>query len=390
MLRLPIPLSGTVGTTGRVGDGGTPVRTAEFRLAGRPLPVLGGARVYTCGITPYDVTHLGHAATFVWADVLVRVLTAIGADVRSVRNVTDVDDVLTRAADARGRHYDEFALAQEYVFGRDMQALAVHRPTAEPRARYFIGHVQQLAAALLAAGAAYEREGHVFFRGAGAAAGLDRSEALRRSAEFGDAPEDPLRDDPFDVPVWRPSGEQDPAWSSPWGWGRPGWHAECAAMAAGTLGAGLDVLVGGEDLAFPHHAMQAAMAEAATEVSPFARARMHVGAVRQGGAKMAKSRGNLTLVSDLLAQHRPAAVRLLLVDRRWSSAWDWSPSLLEAAEQRLDRLYAAAGRSGGAESAEEEITAALLSDLDVPRALAAAEEAGGAAARLLIATLALG
>jgi L-cysteine:1D-myo-inositol 2-amino-2-deoxy-alpha-D-glucopyranoside ligase len=161
-------------------------------------------------------------------------------------------------------------------------------------------------------------------------------------------------------------------------------------MAAGTLGAGLDVLVGGEDLAFPHHAMQAAMAEAATEVSPFARARMHVGAVRQGGAKMAKSRGNLTLVSDLLAQHRPAAVRLLLVDRRWSSAWDWSPSLLEAAEQRLDRLYAAAGRSGGAESAEEEITAALLSDLDVPRALAAAEEAGGAAARLLIATLALG
>jgi len=390
MLRLPVPLSGTVGTTGRVGDGGTPVRTAGFTLAGRPLPVLGGTRVYTCGITPYDVTHLGHAATFVWADVLVRVLTAIGADVRSVRNVTDVDDVLTRAADARGRHYDEFALAQEYVFGRDMQALAVHRPTAEPRARYFIGHVQQLAAALLATGAAYEREGHVFFRGAQAAAGLDRAEALARSAEFGDAPEDPLRDDPFDVPVWRPSGEQDPAWPSPWGWGRPGWHAECAAMAAGTLGAGLDVLVGGEDLAFPHHAMQAAMAEAATGVTPFARGVMHVGAVRQDGAKMAKSRGNLTLVSDLLAQHRPAAVRLLLVDRRWSSGWDFDAGLLDAAEQRLDRLYAAAGRSGGPDSAEEEITAALLADLDVPRALAAAEEAGGAAARLLIATLALG
>src|SRR5690242_5584795 len=130
MLRLPVPLSGTVGTAGRAGGAGTPVRTAAFRLADRPLPVLGGTRVYTCGITPYDVTHLGHAATFVWADVLVRVLTAIGADVRSVRNVTDVDDVLTRAADARGRHYDEFALAQEYVFGRDMQALNVHRPTA--------------------------------------------------------------------------------------------------------------------------------------------------------------------------------------------------------------------------------------------------------------------
>jgi len=232
--------------------------------------------------------------------------------------------------------------------------------------------------------------GHVFFRGGEAAAGLDRSDALGRSAQFGDEPDDPLRDEPFDVPVWRPSGEQDPAWPSPWGWGRPGWHAECAAMAAATLGAGLDVLVGGEDLAFPHHAMQAAMAEAATGVAPFARGTMHVGAVRQDGAKMAKSRGNLTLVADLLAEHRPAAVRLLLLDRPWSSAWDWSGGLLDAAEQRLDRLYAAAGRAGGAESAQLEITAALLDDLDVPRALAAAEDAGGAAARLLIGTLALG
>jgi cysteinyl-tRNA synthetase len=161
-------------------------------------------------------------------------------------------------------------------------------------------------------------------------------------------------------------------------------------MAAATLGSGLDVLVGGEDLAFPHHAMQAAMAEAATGVAPFARGVMHVGAVRQDGAKMAKSRGNLTLVADLLAGHRPAAVRLLLLDRRWPDAWDWSAELLDAAEARLDRLYAAAGRAGGAPSAEEEVTVALLSDLDVPRALAAAEDAGGAAARLLVSTLALG
>jgi cysteinyl-tRNA synthetase len=392
MLRLPVPLSGTVGMTGRVGDGEASVRTAGFRLAGRPLPVLGGARVYTCGITPYDVTHLGHAATFVWADVLVRVLTAVGADVRSSRNITDVDDVLTRAADARGRHYDEFALTQEYVFGQNMQALGVHRPTVEPRARYFVGHVQQLAAALLATGAAYEREGFVFFRGAGAAAasGLGRDEALARAAEFGDQPDDPLRDDPFDVPVWRPSGEHDPAWPSPWGWGRPGWHAECAAMATATLGTGIDVLIGGEDLTFPHHAMQAAMVEAATGVTPFARRAMHVGAVRQDGAKMAKSRGNLTLVADLLAEHRAAAVRLLLCDRRWAEAWDHRPGLLDAAEDRLDRLYAAAGRPASPAGAEEEITAALLDDLDVPRALAVAEEAGGAAARLLVSTLALG
>ena len=161
----PVPSSGVLGAAGRVAEAG-PVRSADLRLAGAPLPVLGTARVYTCGITPYDVTHLGHAATFVWADALRGVLEMAGAEVVSSRNVTDVDDVLTRAADAKGRHYDEFALSQEFLFERDMEALAVHRPTHAPRARYYVTHVQQLAAALLAAGHAYEREGHVFFRGA--------------------------------------------------------------------------------------------------------------------------------------------------------------------------------------------------------------------------------
>ena len=160
----PVPSSGVLGAGGRVG-GSTPLRSADLRLAGAPLPLLGTARVYTCGITPYDVTHLGHAATFVWADALRGVLEMAGAEVVSSRNVTDVDDVLTRAADAKGRHYDEFALSQEFLFERDMEALAVHRPTHAPRARYYVPHVQQLAAALLAAGRAYEREGHIFFRG---------------------------------------------------------------------------------------------------------------------------------------------------------------------------------------------------------------------------------
>src|SRR4051812_43478931 len=259
MVRLPVSLSGTVGTSGRVSSpDDVVVRTADLRLAGAPLPVLAVARVYTCGITPYDVTHLGHAATFVWADVLTRVLAAAGADVHSARNVTDVDDVLTRAAEARGRHYDEFALGQEYVFAQDMAALGVHRPTVEPRARHHVAHVQQLAAALLATDTAYVRDGAVYFRGAAAAArsGLPRERALELTAEFGDDPGDRAREDPFDVPVWRPSGEADPAWPSPWGWGRPGWHAECAAMATAVLGPGIDVLVGGEDLAFPHHAIR--------------------------------------------------------------------------------------------------------------------------------------
>jgi L-cysteine:1D-myo-inositol 2-amino-2-deoxy-alpha-D-glucopyranoside ligase len=387
----PVPSSGVLGASGRVAQA-TPVRSADLRLAGAPLPVLGTARVYTCGITPYDVTHLGHAATFVWADALRGVLEMAGADVISSRNVTDVDDVLTRAADAKGRHYDEFALSQEFLFERDMDALAVHRPMHEPRARYYVPHVQQLTAALLAAGQAYEREGHVYFRGADVpgSAGLDRAAALELSEAFGDGPDDPLRDDPFDVPLWRPSGETDPAWPSPWGWGRPGWHAECAAMAAATLGSAVDVLVGGEDLTFPHHAYQAAMVEAAVSVAPFARRMLHVGAVAKDGAKMAKSTGNLTLVADLLATAPAGAVRLMLLDRRWSAGWEFRPELLAAATDALHELYAAAARPGATDAAEAEVSAALLDDLDVPRALAVATEAGGAAGRLLIRVLSLG
>jgi L-cysteine:1D-myo-inositol 2-amino-2-deoxy-alpha-D-glucopyranoside ligase len=390
MAHAPVPSSGVLGAAGRVAESG-PLRSADLRLAGGPLPILGTARIYTCGITPYDVTHLGHAATFVWADALRGVLATAGVEVVISRNVTDVDDVLTRAAQARGKHYDEFALSQEFLFERDMDALHVHRPDMVPRARSYVPHVQQLAAALLVSGRAYEREGHVFFRGAHVheRAGLDRATALQLAASFGDQPDDPLRDDPLDVPVWRPSGERDPAWPSPWGWGRPGWHAECAAMAAATLGASVDVLVGGEDLAFPHHVYQAAMVEAAVAVGPFARRMLHVGEVRKDGAKMAKSTGNLTLVADLLETAPPGAIRLMLLDRRWYQRWEYRPELLESASDKLHDLYAAASRPGDNETAQQEVGAALLDDLDVPRALAAATEAGGTAARLLMRVLSL-
>lgn len=389
----PLSPSGVLGLTGRVtGQEFADVRSADLRLAGRPLPVLSPARIYVCGITPYDVTHLGHAATFVWADALASVLRMAGVDVVTSRNVTDVDDVLTRAADARGRHYDEFALSQEFSFEQDMRALGVRPPTHQPRARHHVAHVQQLAAALLREDRAYVRDGHVFFRAEDllARAGLDEASARRLAAEFGDQPDDPLRDAPFDVPLWRPSGERDPAWPSPWGWGRPGWHAECAAMAHATLGSGVDVLVGGEDLAFPHHAHQAAMAEAATGVAPFARAQLHVGAVHQDGQKMSKSLGNLTLVADLLTDHPGTAVRMLLLDRPWASAWDYTPTLLEQSHARLDALFTAAGRAGTSAAASGAVSARLLADLDVPGAIDTAIEEGGHAARRLIRVLSLG
>ena len=170
----------------------------------------------------------------------------------------------------------------------------------------------RLASALLEAGAAYESEGHVYFRGASVPddLGLDRDARSPPRGSTATRTTSPGREDVFDVAVWRPSPEDHPAWPSPWGWGRPGWHAECAAMAVSALGSAVDVLIGGADLAFPHHAYQAAMAQTATQVRPFARAVLRVGEVRHEGSKMAKSTGNLVLVRDLLERHDPAAIRL--------------------------------------------------------------------------------
>jgi cysteinyl-tRNA synthetase len=360
-------------------------------LAGAPLPLTVPARIYVCGITPYDVTHLGHASTFVWADVVSRVIRTTGVGTVLTRNVTDVDDVLTRAAAERGRSYEELGLVQEYWFDQDMAALRVRPPTHAPHARHHVDHVIRLASSLLATGAAYERAGHVFFRGAHvpASAGLTAEVARALSAEYGDRPDDPLRDDPFDVAVWQPSGPGDPAWPSPWGSGRPGWHAECAAMALATLGGAVDVLAGGADLAFPHHAYQVAMAQAATGVAPFARRQVHVGLVALDGARMAKSTGNLVLVSDLLRGAPGAAVRLMLVDRRWDQAWEFLPGALADATRLLDELYAASGTRGGTDAAVARVRAALLDDLDVPTAVRTAIDAGGDAARWLTRTLAL-
>ena len=356
-------------------------------LGGTALPLAGRARVYACSITPYDVTHLGHAATFVWVDTLARVLHTDGTEVIVCRNVTDVDDVLLAAAGRSGSRYDEFAVIQQFYFDQDMTALGVRQPAVQPRAHAYIGQVIALATGLLARDAAYQRDGHVCFRGAAAAAGLDRPAALRLAAECGDHPDDPGRDDPFDVAVWQPSYGDQPAWQSPWGPGRPGWHAECAAMALHTFGPAVDVHAGGGDLRFPHHAYQAALAEAFTGVTPFARARLQIGVVGAAGAKMAKSAGNLILVSDLLKVYPAAAIRLLILDRPWDQDWDYSQASLDEAAARLERLQAAAGRpdraAAGSGAALAAVRAALATDLDVPAALRLAEDNGGQAARVL-------
>jgi cysteinyl-tRNA synthetase len=360
-------------------------------LGGRRLAFLDRARIYACGITPYDVTHLGHAATFVWVDALVRTLRLLGVEPEVCRNVTDVDDVLDDAALRAGEPYDAFAAVQQYYFDHDMTALNVRAVAHEPRARRYVDQVIRLAGGLLAARTAYVRDGSVYFRGEPAVrdSGLERDTALRLSAEYGGRPDDPAKDDPLDVAVWQVAEPGHPAWDSPWGRGRPGWHAECAAMALSVFGAGVDVHAGGADLRFPHHAYHAAMAEAFTGVRPYARAWLHAGTVRVAGAKMAKSTGNLVLVRDLVDSHPAAAVRLMILDRPWSEHWDYSPAVLDRAGKRLEELYRAAGRVHAAPAALAETERLLAADLNVPAAVNVAIEEGGAAARNVTAVLGL-
>jgi cysteinyl-tRNA synthetase len=363
---------------------------ATLQLAGTPVPAVGRVRMYVCGITPYDVTHLGHAATYLWADTADRVLRWHGHTVTLARNVTDVDEVLFTEARRRGEPHAMLATLQRAQFEATMASLRVRIPDHSPTAAQAVGHVIQLAAALLARDAAYVRDGSVYARTAGAAgaAGVERDAALSLAAEYRDRPDDPAKDDPLDVAVWQRTTDDEVSWPSPWGTGRPGWHAECAAMVLALFGSGVDLHCGGADLAFPHHACESELGQAATGVTPFARAWLRAGVVHVGGAKMAKSSGNLVLVDDLLREHSPAAIRLLCLNRPWREPWSYVPAELDAAAGTLDSLYAAASQHGG-DAAVTAVEAALLDDLDVPRALAIALDDGGRAARTLVDLLAL-
>ena len=283
---------------------------------------------------------------------------------------------------------------QQFHFERDMDALGVRRPAHEPRAHSFVPQVVELASALLDAGRRPYAQRRQRLpgrrRGAPSAPGSPASRPWALLAENGGRLDDPDKRDPLDQAVWQRSEPGEPAWPSPWGPGRPGWHAECTAMALSTYGSALDLHAGGADLRFPHHAYEAAQAEAATggrAVRPGLAARR---AVRLDGEKMAKSTGNLVFVADLL-QQVPAARSCApcCSTAGTTTAWDYAPTLLEAAGQRLDALHAAAGRPHTDPAASAAVLAALCDDLDVPRALDLAVQEGGQAARDLAGVLAL-
>ncbi|MEU4211173.1 cysteine--1-D-myo-inosityl 2-amino-2-deoxy-alpha-D-glucopyranoside ligase [Streptomyces sp. NPDC026206] len=342
-----------------------------------PGPV---ARIYVCGITPYDATHLGHAATYNAFDLVQRVWLDTKRQVHYVQNVTDVDDPLLERAIANGDDWTALAERETALFREDMTALRILPPRQYVGAVESIPKIVPLVERLRDAGAAYELDGDIYFSVAsdpafGGVSHLD-AEAMRLlSAERGGDPERPGKKNPVDPMLWMAARPGEPSWDgATLGPGRPGWHIECVAIALEYFGMGFDVQGGGSDLIFPHHEMGASHAQALTGEHPFAKTYVHAGMVALHGQKMSKSKGNLVFVSTLRREGvDPAAIRLALLSHHYRADWEWTDDVLTEAVERLARWRAAVSRPDGpsADALVEEIRQALADDLDAPAALAA-------------------
>jgi L-cysteine:1D-myo-inositol 2-amino-2-deoxy-alpha-D-glucopyranoside ligase len=362
--------------------------TAAQRLV--PIgPDTGTARMYVCGITPYDATHIGHANTYIAFDLLHRVWRDRGLAVNYVQNVTDIDDpLLERAADI-GIDWAVLAEQQTRLFAADMAALNVLPP------RHYVGAVESipltvdLIEQLQGRHAVYPVDDRdfedLYFAQAsdfefGSLSRLPEDEAIAIFRERGGDPDRPGKKAPLDCLVWRHARDGEPSWPSALGAGRPGWHIECTAIALDLLGAAFDVQAGGSDLIFPHHEMCAAQGRVATD-QPFAQAYLHSGMVGLDGEKMSKSKGNLVFVSALRRSGvDPMAIRLALLGHHYREDWDWSDELLISAQSRLNRWREAVRLTAGLNADEVlvQLRAALAQDLDAPSALAAVDAWAGA------------
>jgi L-cysteine:1D-myo-inositol 2-amino-2-deoxy-alpha-D-glucopyranoside ligase len=371
-----VPSLGDLG----LGDGPVVQVFDSATRAVRPSDPQGRARLYVCGITPYDATHMGHAATYLAFDLLQRAWRDRGLHVVYTQNVTDVDDPLLERATATGVDWVELAEREIALFREDMTALRILAPAHYTGAVESIDLVVDLVDELERAGAVYRVDDDLYFdvhadTTFGGVSGFDEAEMLRIFPERGGDPDRPGKKHPLDCLLWQAERPGEPAWETRLGRGRPGWHIECAAIAHHHLGTAFDVQGGGSDLLFPHHEMSASEARVATG-EPFAQAYVHAGMVGYEGEKMSKSKGNLVLVSQLRADgHDPMAIRLALLAHHYRSDWEWFGTEIPQAEARLARWRAAVQRTVAPSGADvlAAIRAALADDLDAPTALAAVD-----------------
>jgi L-cysteine:1D-myo-inositol 2-amino-2-deoxy-alpha-D-glucopyranoside ligase len=337
------------------------------------------ARMYVCGITPYDATHMGHALTYVSFDLIQRTLRDAGIEVSYVQNVTDVDEPLLERAERDGVDWMELAQTETERFRQDMTALRVLAPEAYIGAVEAIPLIIPVVEKLLADGNAYLIDADVYFDvdsdpHFGEVAGLDRELMLALSAERGGDPDRPGKHNQLDPLLWRAERPGEPSWEAPFGPGRPGWHVECAAIALEHLGPQIDIQGGGTDLAYPHHECSAAHASAVSGRWPFAGSYVHSGMLAYKGTKMSKSLGNLVFVSALRRDGvDPMAIRLALLSHHYRADWEWTPDVLDDAIARLARWREAVALNAGpdAQNLLARVRACLADDLDAPKALAA-------------------
>jgi L-cysteine:1D-myo-inositol 2-amino-2-deoxy-alpha-D-glucopyranoside ligase len=346
------------------------------------VPADGAARLYVCGITPYDATHLGHAATYIGFDLLNRAWRNAGHEVTYVQNVTDVDDPLLERATKVGADWVELAERETELFRQDMTALRVLPPDHYIGAVESIPLVVDLIRRLDSVGSVYRVDDDLYFSvtgddSFGEVSGWSRDQMLAVFADRGGDPEREGKKDPLDCVLWRAERPDEPAWDSEFGRGRPGWHVECTAIALAHLGHAFDVQGGGSDLVFPHHEMCASEAQVAEPAHRFARTYAHAGMVGYDGEKMSKSRGNLVFVSALRnSDVDPAAIRLALLRHHYRSDWEWTDAeLWDAVDTLADwRRALALGAGAPAAPVATAVLEALADDLDAPTALAAVQD----------------
>jgi len=333
--------------------------------------------VYACGITPYDTTHLGHAFTYISIDILIRYLETQGLKVLYAQNVTDIDDDILRKAKEVGEEWLDLGNRWTAHFINDMKALNVRPPDYYPRATEYIDKIIETVATLLSKGVAYESGGNVYFRidswpDFGSLSGLTYEEMLPIANQRGNFPDDPHKQDPLDFVLWQTQTPGEPAWDSPWGPGRPGWHIECSTMSTHLLGDTIDFHGGGGDLQFPHHECEIAQVEPITGKKPFVRYWFHVAMVYHQGQKMSKSIGNLVMMDDLLKDWTPDALRFYLGCHNYRQSWSYDLQELNmAAEKSALCLSAVLATGGGGEHFDGQtywidFTTAMDNDLDTP------------------------
>lgn len=353
----------------------------------RPFTTLtpGVVRMYVCGVTPYDVTHLGHAFSYVQFDALRRYLTFLGNEVRYVQNITDIDDDMIMVSKRQGgRPIAEIRDENDAIFRADLDRLNVLRPWAYPRATDHIPQIIETTATIIENGCAYVVDGDVFFEASkfpryGRLNGVTPAELAKR--ENPESKREHKKRGPLDFLLWQEVDPGDPSWESPWGPGRPGWSIECTAMSRTLLGSQIDIHGGGYDLLFPHHENEIAQAECASGLQPFCGWWMHNGMLQLDGVKMSKSLGNLVLARNLMKEFEPDHLRLYLLSNHLRTNVDYHEGDLPALRPVYERLKAAANRNTTTEPDASVLGAAyerLDDDFDVPGCLRVLDEAASA------------